>query len=179
MSPGRRRFGPRTPRMPAGILVVIVLLIFYRLWGSNDSRLPETLGEGNYRVERVVDGDTLLLENRIRVRLIGVDTPESVRPDHPVEPWGLEAAEFTRQFVAGGKVHLRFDRERVDQYGRHLAYVSVGDRMLNEELLRAGLARALLQYNYSASMKTRFRQAEAEARTAQRGIWSAPRPNDP
>lgn len=175
----RRRYKPRVPRLPAGLVVMFVLLIFFRLFGPQEPTAPETLSEGTYRVERVVDGDTLLLENRARVRLIGVDAPESVRPDHPVEPFGPEASEFVRQFVAGGEVHLRFDRERVDQYDRYLAYVSVDDKLLNEALLRAGLARAQLEYNYSSAMKTRFRRAEEEARSEQRGIWSGSSTNAP
>ena len=111
----------------------------------------------------VVDGDTLLLRDGTRIRLMGVDTPETVKPDTPVEPWGPEASEFTRDFVAGGPVRLEFDRERTDRFGRHLAYVWVGNRMLNEELLRAGLARWEPGYHYSQAMKTRFRRAQREA----------------
>ena len=58
------------------------------------------MSEGPYRVQRVVDGDTLLLDNQWRVRLIGADTPETVHPERPVEPWGPEATEFTRQCLA-------------------------------------------------------------------------------
>ncbi|MFH1266468.1 MAG: thermonuclease family protein, partial [Planctomycetota bacterium] len=111
-----------------------------------------------------------------RIRLQGIDTPESVKPNHPVEPFGPEASEFTRRFVAegGGRVRLQFDRERVDKYGRFLAYVWVDDRMLNEELLRAGLATAETGFRYSKAMKDRFRRAEDEAKAAGRGIWSRP-----
>ncbi len=135
---------------------------------------PESMAEGNYRVQRVVDGDTLLLTSGARVRLIGVNAPESVKPDHAVEPFGPEAGQFAKDFVAraGGEVRLVFDKERVDQYGRFLAYVWVGDRMLNEELLRAGLARVERQYRYSPSIKTQFLRAESEARAARRGVWS-------
>ena len=78
-----------------------------------------------------------------------------------------------RQFVAGGTVRLQMDRERQDKYGRYLAYVWVGQRMLNEELIRFGLATAETGFRYSSSMKTRFRRAEAEAKDAGRGIWSS------
>lgn len=132
----------------------------------------ESLAEGIYQVERVVDGDTLLLSNGCRVRLIGADTPETVKPEHPVEPWGPEATQFTREFVDRGEVRLQLDRQRTDKYDRVLAYVWVGKRMLNEELIRAGLARAEAQYHYSAAMKDRFLAAEMEARAARRGIWS-------
>ncbi len=129
--------------------------------------------EGVWAVKRVVDGDTLLLANDVRVRLLGVDTPETVKPDHPVEPFGKEASAFTRDFVAGGQVRLRFDREREDKYGRTLAYVYVDDAMLNEELIRAGFSAAKTYFNYSPAMKKRFVAAEKEARRARRGIWSA------
>ena len=108
-------------------------------------------------------------------RTIRVDAPETVQPKHPIEPFGPQASQFARQFVdqGGGAVRLQFDRERVDKYGRFLAYVWVGERMLNEELVRAGLATAETGYRYAASMKTRFRRAEDEAKAARRGIWSA------
>lgn len=109
---------------------------------------------------------------QITIRLIGVDTPETVKPDHPVEPFGPEATQFTRQFLAGGTARLSFDRERVDRYGRQLAYVWVGERMLNEELLRSGLARFEPRFHYSEAVKRRFRQAQQEAKQAGLGIWS-------
>lgn len=131
---------------------------------------------GEYRVRRVVDGDTLLLDNDDRVRLLGVDTPESVKPDTPVQPWGKEASDFTRQFIAatGNRIRLEFDQERTDDYGRLLAYVWVGDRMLNEELLRAGLGRALLRHPYAQERKDRFKAAQRAAQQQQLGIWSSP-----
>jgi micrococcal nuclease len=170
----------RSPRGPSVILwLVVVALVAYRAWESHRAGLeapPATLADGEYNVERVVDGDTILLANRARVRLIGVNAPESVKPDHPVEPWGPEASQFTHRFLAGGLVRLEFDQERLDQYGRWLAYVWVGDRLLNEELVRAGLARVEFQYSYRSAMKTRFRHAQDEARAAHRGIWSGEPP---
>jgi micrococcal nuclease len=131
-------------------------------------------GATTHRIARVVDGDTLqLAKSKERVRLIGANTPETVKQNWPVEPWGPEASQFTKEFVAGGEVRLEYDVERQDRYGRTLAYVWVGDRMLNEELIRAGLAKAEMQYRYSKAMKARFREAEREAKAARRGIWSA------
>lgn len=164
---GRRR------RFPLWLLLVIGLVAIWRNFSAPPAP-PEEIGEGLYEVQRVVDGDTLLLTNHARIRLIGVDTPETVKPNHPVEPWGPEATQFTREFVADKQVRLEFDHERVDKFGRFLAYVWVGDRMLNEELVRAGLARAEMQYHYSSSKKTRFLRAEKEAKAARRGIWSTP-----
>jgi micrococcal nuclease len=137
---------------------------------------PPPVTEGIHRVERVVDGDTVVLSCGTRVRLIGADTPETVKPNHPVEPFGPEATEFTRSWVEGSDVRIEFDGDRVDRYGRVLALVWVGDRMLNEELIRAGLAEARTQYNYSMALKGRFLAAQAEAQAARRGIWSLPKP---
>ncbi|MGI9456650.1 MAG: thermonuclease family protein [Aeoliella sp.] len=134
----------------------------------------EVLVEGDYRVDRVVDGDTLRLASGARVRLQGIDTPETVKRDHPVEPWGPEATTFTQQFVAdaGDNVQLTFGKERVDRYGRQLAFVWHEHTLLNEELVRAGLARARLDYRYSGTMKRRLATAQEEAQAAGRGIWS-------
>jgi micrococcal nuclease len=158
------------------VLLLVVGLVRLGLIGEQppdaDTLAPEMFEAATQRVERVVDGDTLLLANRARVRLIGVDTPETVKPDTPPQPWGAEATAFTKQFVAGGIVRLEFDRERVDQYDRFLAYVYVDEVMLNEELLRAGLARMEPQYRYDPAMKRRFRAAEDQARAERIGIWS-------
>ena len=134
----------------------------------------EVVTEGLHRVERVVDGDTLKMTSGARVRLEGIDTPETVREDYPVEPWGPEASAFTKDFIkrAGGEVTLTFGNERLDDYGRYLAFVWDGDKMLNEELVRAGLAEARLGWHFSSALKRRLRLAEDEAKLARRGIWS-------
>jgi micrococcal nuclease len=169
------------PRLPArgpygaALTLLVALLVIIRWWQTDKQpAAPEALAEGAYAVQKAVDGDTLVLANGARVRLIGADTPETVKPNHPVEPYGPEASEFTRRFLARGgwSVRLQFDRERVDKYGRFLAYVYVDDQMLNEALIREGLARAEPQYRYSAAMKARFVAAEATAKAAKRGIWS-------
>jgi len=153
-------------------LLLAVLVLVRWLQDQREPGPPEVLGEGLYQVARVIDGDTLELTNRARVRLIGVDTPETVKPNHPVEPWGPEAAEFTRRFVSGSEVRLEFDHERADRHGRFLAYVWVGQRLLNEELIRAGLGRFEPHYRYSRVFKERLRRAEREAKAEKRGIWS-------
>jgi micrococcal nuclease len=174
---------PRRVRMPSvGAIVVIIIVALLRSGcfsdsgeSSGSSEKPAALAEGLYKVQRVVDGDTLLLANKARIRLIGADTPdtpETVKPNHPVEPWGPEATEFTKRFVGNGTVRLVFDHERIDRYGRFLAYVYVDDQMLNEQLIRAGLADARTKFRYSSSAKRLFRDAEQEARGARRGIWS-------
>ena len=152
---------------------MLAVLFAVRLWSPDDGFNPsQPPVAGAYVVERVVDGDTILFAPGFRVRLIGVNTPETVKPEHPVEPWGPEATAFTKKFLSQGSARLEFDRERVDQYGRFLAYVWVGDEMLNEALLRHGLARFEQHFHYSEEVKRRFREAQAEAKREGVGIWS-------
>jgi len=155
----------------------LVLLVRYWMAGSPlESPAPtstEASGTGETcEVVRVVDGDTIIIAPDQRVRLIGVNAPESVKPDHPVEPFGPEASAFTKEFLAQGTCRLTSDREKYDQYHRRLAYVWIGNRLLNEELIREGLAHYERHFEYSSEMKGRFRAAQDEARKARRGIWS-------
>ena len=167
---GRRRVRP--PRLGAAVVLLVVAILIARYAVESPQRPAPPPRTETQRVERVVDGDTLLLADRTRVRLIGVNTPETVKPDTPPEPWGKEASQFTREFLSGGEVRLEFDEERLDQHGRTLAYVWVGERMLNEELLRAGLARAEMHFRYDGAKKDRFRAAQQAAKKAKLGLWS-------
>ena len=162
------------PRALALWLACLAIFVWRIIAAGVDSHAPENLSEGVHRVLRVVDGDTLLLASGARVRLQGIDSPENVREDWPVEPWGPEASAFAKDFVAdaGQQVRLTFGLERKDRFDRFLAFVWNGDVMLNEELVRAGLAHARLNYRYSGAMKRRLAAAEKEARAAKRGIWS-------
>lgn len=125
-----------------------------------------------HRVERVVDGDTLLLAGGQRVRLIGVDTPELARDGQLAEPWADSARDFLDSALADRTVSFGFDRESRDKYGRRLVYAYHQGRLLNEAIIRAGFSRAETGFPYHESMKTRFRQAEREAREQRRGLWS-------
>lgn len=176
---GARARWTRAPRYSSPrfwVALVLALAAAWRLWSLGTFEPAPPLAPGaEVFVARAVDGDTLLLADGRRVRLIGVDTPETKREGAPVEPFGPEAHEFTARLVERRRVRLEFDRERHDKYQRILAYVYIDDKLLNEELLRAGLGRALLKYPYNESMKRRFRKAEGEARRARLGIWSAER----
>ena len=177
-----RDLRPRPVRrsLPALLLLAIALGVAWMVRPAHEQQ-PEALDAATHEVLRVVDGDTLLLTNKARVRLLGVDTPETVKPDAPGEAWGPEASAFSKAAVEGKPVRLEFDKERKDRYDRFLAYVfyqdpsTGGEKMLNEELIRHGLGDAALQYNYSEAMKRRFRKARDEAQRAGRGIWSADR----
>lgn len=175
----RRRYRPWRP-LATGAVVALALLVATRLWKPTSDVIVDQLAEGQYKVASVIDGDTLRLADGARVRLIGIDAPEtrhSPRSDGHDQPLAISAREFIERAIGDRTVRLTLDKERIDKYGRILAYVWYGDRdsgeelLLNEELLRAGLAQARLGYHYADTMKRRFRAAEQEARDANRGLF--------
>lgn len=131
-------------------------------------------------VERVIDGDTIevnpVVGSTDSVRLIGVDTPETVDPNEPVQPYGPQASAFTKNQLEGQRATLIFDRERTDQYGRALAYVRPGGQgtTFNETLLRQGYAQLYI-VSPNDRYEARYRQAQEQARQAYRGIWGLPK----
>ena len=119
---------------------------------------------------RVIDGDTIELEGGERVRLIGVNAPESVDPRRPVEHFGEKAAEFTRRMAEGKAVRLEYDHELKDQYGRTLAYVFLPNgTFLNAEIIRQGYGFAYSRFPYHYQQD--FVALEREAREQRRGLW--------
>lgn len=128
------------------------------------------------RVIRVVDGDTVKIRrdgSRDTVRLIGVDTPESVKPGSPVECFGKEASRETTRLLRGERVTLVLDREPRDRYDRLLAYVyRVRDgRFVNHHLVRRGFA-TTLSIRPNTRFARRFAAAQDAARREGRGLWS-------
>lgn len=130
-------------------------------------------------VTGVVDGDTVVVTwpggRHETVRLLGVDTPETVHPDRGVECFGPEASAFTHDLMLGRTVRLHFDREHRDRYGRLLALVDViGDggrrRRVNDELLAGGYAR-LLVIPPNGTGGRHLLDLELGARAAGRGLW--------
>lgn len=125
-------------------------------------------------VTDVVDGDTVHVGRgwrRTTVRLIGVDAPETVHPEKPVEFYGPEASEFTGKSLTGKWVRLEFEpRDQLDVYGRLLAYIFLEDGTLfNRDLVRHGYARAYTRFPFRHQEE--FRLAAIEARNAGRGLW--------
>ena len=129
-------------------------------------------------VERVVDGDTIVVRDVGRVRLIGVDTPETVHPGRPVEFFGKEASAFTKRLVDGKRVRLEYDQQRTDRYGRTLAYVHLPDgTFVNAEIIRRGYGHAYTRFPFK--YLERFRGLERDARRAGRGLWGSAAPQAP
>jgi micrococcal nuclease len=134
---------------------------------------PRSGESGLARVERVVDGDTVILAAGLgSSRLVGVDTPETVKPDTPVQCFGPRASGFSKEVLgAAGTVRYRVAREPVDAYGRSLVYLWLPDgRFFNAMLVGRGYARPL-PFPPNTRYAPRFqRLAEAAAR-AGRGLW--------
>lgn len=162
--------------MPRRAVAIVALVAAASLggWRLGDARRSVTVARVVEVVE-VVDGDTIRVARDGRpdtVRLLGVDTPETVAPGRPVECFGPEAAAFTRRSLVGRTVRLEFDVETRDPYGRLLAFVVVDGRRFNDELLRRGLA-TLLVIPPNGRHGRALLDAEFEARRAHRGLWSA------
>ena len=151
----------------------------------------------NILVRTVLDGDTLIVSANAtvrtpdgramdgeRIRLIGVDAPEIAHPPADADCWGDEAHEFTRDTVGGRIVTLDWDPTHCappgsvagcrDDFDRLLAYVLVGDTVLNEALLSAGSARVFRGARFQHRDSARYSSLESEAKRADLGLWSCP-----
>jgi micrococcal nuclease len=149
------------------------------------SAKPIPSGVQAARVERVVDGDTIAVRAlaegpvlrstaQVTVRLLEIDTPETKRPGTPVQCFGPEAAAFTEHLLpVGAEVWVLPDQERRDRYGRDLLYVWTSTGVFaNREIVRTGHATAVL-YAPNDLYIEQIRDAESEARSANRGLWAA------
>ncbi|WP_346773966.1 thermonuclease family protein [Brevibacillus sp. SYP-B805] len=135
-------------------------------------------GERETTVKRVIDGDTFETIEGERVRMIGIDTPESVKPNSPVEPYGKEASRYTKALIEGKTVRLEFDVEPKDKYGRLLAYVYLPDgTFVNEKIMRDGYAQ-VMTIPPNVKYADRLLQAERAARKEGKGLWGD-KPADP
>jgi len=137
-----------------------------------DSSIKTEYGHA-IKVARVIDGDTVELVNGDRLRYIGVDTPEEVDPRKPVQCFAKEAADANKNLVEGKSIVFYKDISDRDKYGRWLGFVYLDDgTFVNLALVREGFA-----FNYSyepdISKANEFEKAEAQARVAGRGLWTA------
>ena len=146
----------------AHILSLILFILFLSISCSNSQILI---------CARVIDGDTIVLSNGEKVRLIGVDTPETKHPKKPVEYYGKEATAFTKKMVGGRVVKLKYDVQRRNKYGRLLAYVYLmNGTFLNAEIIKQGYGHAYTRFPFKHMEQ--FKQYEKEAQEAKRGLWA-------
>ncbi|HET8954946.1 MAG TPA: thermonuclease family protein [Solirubrobacterales bacterium] len=159
------------PGVGSAVLILLVALVLARPWEGLWRGEPPA--SATAYVTRVVDGDTIEVDldgHEEDVRYIGVDTPETVKPDTPVQCFGPQASAFNHGLVERRGVRLVFGVERRDVYGRLLAYVYLGGRFVNAELLRRGLARTLT-IPPNDRFAARFKRLEIAAARAGRGLW--------
>ena len=124
-------------------------------------------------VQRVVDGDTFIaLEGtrRFRVRLIGVDTPETVKPGAPIGCFGPETSAYAKRVLTGRQVRLVYDVDRYDRYGRTLAYVFIGKTFFNLDLVQHGYAVVETMPPDVAHVEDLV-AAQRAARASRLGLW--------
>ncbi len=175
----------KTRKVVLAVIVVVLLCAGYSLSdirsvigiaSSSEPVTTPTSGEW-YPVVKVTDGDTLTIEidgKNQSVRLIGVNTPETVDPRRPVQCFGTEASDAAHALLEGKSVRTEVDpsQGQFDTYGRMLAYVFLPDgTLLNEYLIANGYGHEYtfnLPYKYQAA----FKAAESAARTAQKGLWA-------
>ena len=128
-------------------------------------------------VVRVVDGDTIEVNNNcepLTVRLIGINTPETLDPRKPVECFGKEASAYGKSLLENTKVRIEIDptQGEFDKYGRHLGYVIMENGTnYNLKMLEEGFA---YEYTYNTPYKyqTEFKKAQADAKASERGLWA-------
>lgn len=159
------------------LLLLAGLLLGDVRWPGGEDPALTAGGSAPARLERVIDGDTIVArvgDREERVRYIGVDTPETVKPNAPVECFGPQAHDLNARLLgdAGAALTLHFDRELRDRYGRLLAYVFHDGRFVNARLIAAGAARTLAIAPNTARA-AQLSALQHGARAAGRGLWSA------
>ncbi len=137
---------------------------------------PAATAHYEAKVTRDVDGDTVVVQytngRSDKVRILGVDTPETHKPGTPVQCYGPEASRFTQHELVGREVRIELDRVSRDKYGRLLAYIYVNGERFDDELLRLGYGRLLIIPPNGVHARAML-DAELDARGAKRGLWGA------
>jgi endonuclease YncB( thermonuclease family)/membrane-bound metal-dependent hydrolase YbcI (DUF457 family) len=166
-------------------LALVLALLFYPVSRVGFDGLIYRMGGSDQlygRVTKVTDGDTITVETQGRstpVRLIGVDTPETVAPDQPIGCFGPQASSYTKQVLAQRIVRLEIPRigDSEDAYGRTLAYIYLDtnkdgsyEHLFNEDLIQLGLARTT---TFSHSHRREFERLQEEAEDRSAGLWGA------
>jgi len=122
-------------------------------------------------VVRVIDGDTFILDDKKRVRLVGVDTPETKDPRKDVQYYGQEAYRYTQNALEGKIIDLQLADDSLDVFGRLLGYVYIDGKLYNEKIISDGYAYAYVKYSYNDSIMLNLVKAEVKARRHRRGLW--------
>lgn len=171
-----RRRAAVTGFVIALITAVLANVVYFQLRQPSPTQAAAQPAPGFYRVVRDVDGDTIVVSMDGKdesIRLIGVDTPETHKPNTPVQCFGPQAADFTKSQVAGKTVRLEADptNDNRDRYGRLLRYVYLQDgTLLDQTLIEQGYGFAYLSFPFQKSAE--FAAAQATANASSRGLWA-------
>ncbi len=162
-------------------LIVLSLTYYYRAPVQKTIQSEPQVAASDYTVTKTIDGDTIQVkmgDKTETVRLIGVDTPETHDPRKSVQCFGQKAAAKTHEWLYNKQVRLETDPNDSDRdkYGRLLRYVYVDNMLVNKQLISEGYAFAYVVFPFTKLDK--FRQAEAEARAANRGLWASCQVNE-
>jgi micrococcal nuclease len=160
---------------------VIAVLWAHLLGGTSSPVVRADTVETTALVLKIVDGDTVDIvddvRGRLRVRLLGIDTPETKKPNFTVGCWGPEATAFAKSTLLGQRVALIPDptQDRTDRYGRTLAYLDKADGWdYSIEAARAGAAHSYVYHGHPVGRADQIAAAEQEAKAARRGLWGPP-----
>ena len=156
-----------------GLLMILMISNLGCITAVNQNLIPDEQIQDLEKavVSSVIDGDTIKLADGRSVRLIGLDTPELNLPDGPIEYYGLQAKEFTKQKLLGETIYLEYGEERFDEYDRTLAYVYLDDgTMFNADLLEQGYAH-LLTIAPNTRYLDSFKEFLITARRSKQGLW--------
>ncbi|KAJ85640.1 thermonuclease [Enterococcus faecalis] len=139
---------------------------------SNDQRIPADF-------VRHVDGDTTVLKiegKEQKVRFLLIDTPETVKPNTKVQPFGLEASKRTKELLStAAEITFEYDQgDKKDRYGRALGYIFVDGTLLQKTLVREGLARVAYVKEPNTKYLLELEEAQEKAKNESLGIWSIP-----
>ena len=147
----------------------------YQPYHMDVPEVPERPEPGIYKVRSVEDADTINVEGLGLVRLLGIDTPEMNAPLGTPQPFAQMGTDYVTALLKGKNVRLEFDETSHDIYGRPLAYVFLGNTLVNAELVKKGYAR---KYNIAPNIRYQsiFSEAERGAKEIGIGIWSEPEP---
>ena len=160
-----RRSTPAQRALLSGLLLLVLRVTVVPGSTAGQLPLPETV-----TVRSVTDGDTVVLEDGRRVRLLGIDAPETAHHDQQGEFHGQESAAWLRSLLQGQSVQLQ--RQGQDHYGRELAWLRLTDgTLVNELSLAQGMAELLDRFGLPAALEPQLRIAESRARLERRGVW--------
>jgi len=170
---GYRKYSAKTKLSVPIMLFILILSIFTFYFGFDSG---SSSSKTQAIVTKVMDGDTIEVKSGnskpIKIRLLGIDTPETHHPTKPVGCYGPEASNFTTNALIGKKVELEYDIEQYDKYGRTLAFVYLDGKRFNDILVKEGYAKTLTiapNKKYSFTLL----KLEIEAEKNMVGMWGS------